>query len=130
MKKMIKNSIEKIEIDNSQKEEIYQNIVNKKNLGFNNKFKYAFVCALIVFCIAIVDTPSNINEVRMISADNLVINDEAYEVVYIDYELGERLEDVTYRGMIYEVYINDLLENSIVLYNQYYEVYLKIEEKK
>lgn len=129
MKNKIKKSIDSIEFNNSQREEIYQKIVNKKFIEFKYIFKYSVAVFIIVFALFIVEKPiSNENNIRMIQVNNLVVNNENYEVAYMEYVLGKRLEDVIYNGVTYEVYENELFEDSIVLYNEFYEVYLKIEE--
>lgn len=128
MKKNIKNSINKIEISNSQKEEIYQKIVNKKSFNFNVFYRYACLSLFVVLSLFVFNNEEVETNAVMLRSVSVVISGDSYQAAYIPYELGDKLDDYNSNGVTYEVYENKLNDDSLVLYNEFYEVYLKVEE--
>lgn len=128
MKNKIKNSIDEIKISNSQKEEIYNKILYKKNFDFKKLYQVGFVCAAFIFCLMVLEKPNNVNDnIRSISVSNLMYDNFVYEQIDVPYEVGEYLSEVFYEGEYYSVYENLINDKSIILYNEFYEVFVKRE---
>lgn len=131
MKEKIKKSFNHIKLTDSQKDNMYKNILLKKNNQGITYFKYASILSFILV-ITILSFPLNENEeemlVRTIANDQLFLDDKCYSLVYINYELGSLMNEIYQDEISYKIYENLLDSNTYVIYNDVYEVYVECEE--
>ncbi len=126
MKNKIKNSIEEIKLSNSQKKDIYDKIMYKKNYSNQIFVKLSFICCAFILCITLVNTPSELNnEPIMIRSTEIYYENDIYDQIDVPYEVGNYLTNEKINGIYYDIYENALNEDSIILYNDFYEVYVK-----
>lgn len=129
MKKLIKKSIDEIKLSDLQKEEMLYKITNKKQYNFKFLLKYAVAAYIFVICFLIAGSyTQNTNVMRITHANEMIFNNLTYDLVYTNYELGSYLGYAVINDKTYEVYENLLVENSVVLFNEFYEVYLLRED--
>lgn len=128
MTKIIKESIDKIDVSNSQKKKMYDKIIYKNSFDINALYKVAVICLLSIFCFTIIGKPNKSEELMIVNTREIIFNDEIYDQIDIPYELGDIIIDNFMIDKEYEVYSNDIDDNSIILYNEFYEVYVRREE--
>lgn len=128
MKKVIKNSIDKIKINNSQKEKIYEDIHYKNSYDSRLFYKLSIACIIFVCSFIIIEKPIEEHEISMINTREINYNDSIYDQIDVPYEIGSLTGHIKINEISYDVYENKLNNKSIIIYNENYEVYFLREE--
>lgn len=81
MKKIIKKSIEEIKLSNSQKEQIFYKITNKKDFNLKFLYKYAYLSVIVFMCVITL----NLNDIT-IENEVMIITRENKEYTELSYE--------------------------------------------
>ncbi len=125
----MRKSLNKVIPSDSQKKRMLHNINNKKSGGFQ-LVKLAILSVITLMFVYSVplsnDVPILIN-----SRSNYIYYDKTcYNFAIGEFEVGKKIGNTKLDSITYDVYENKLDEKTILLFNEYYILYVECEDYK